>query len=104
VKLREVFMKLRGTELLHDFPLRHPDTRRWVSNWIADVKAATWNGPQDVKNRHATASFLADNIIFFNVKGNDYRMQVKVFYKSGEVLVKWIGTHDEYTKKFIKVK
>jgi len=95
-------MKLRGLELLHEFSRQHPDVRGWIKNWVADVKNVTWKTSQDVKDRHATASFLADNVIFFNVKGNDYRMQVKVLYTSGEVLVKWIGTHEEYTKKFVK--
>jgi mRNA-degrading endonuclease HigB of HigAB toxin-antitoxin module len=35
----------------------------------------------------------------FNVKGNDYRLEVNVAFKSGLVVVKWIGTHAEYDER-----
>ncbi len=97
-------MKLRGLEILYEFSRCHPEARNWINNWVADVKNVTWQTPQDVKNRHSSASIVADNIVFFNVKGNDYRMQVKIYYQSGDVLIRWIGTHEEYTKKFVKGK
>jgi mRNA interferase HigB len=49
-----------------------------------------------MKNRYAAASFLAGNIVIFNIKGNDYRLEVTVAYRTGIVVVDWIGTHAEY--------
>jgi mRNA interferase HigB len=43
--------------------------------------------------------FLKENYVIFNIKGNSYRLVVKVAYNSQTVLVKWIGTHAEYDKK-----
>jgi len=34
----------------------------------------------------------------FNIKGNHYRLVAAVDYKSGIVLVLWLGTHREYDK------
>ena len=44
-------------------------------------------------------NFLADNIVIFNVKGHRYRLEVRVAYNTGIVIVRWAGTHGEYTKR-----
>jgi mRNA interferase HigB len=35
----------------------------------------------------------------FDIKGNSYRLVVKVRYQNGLVVVEWVGTHAEYDKK-----
>jgi mRNA interferase HigB len=45
------------------------------------------------------ASFLPDNLVIFNVKGNHYRLEVQIAYRTGIVVVQWIGTHADYTKR-----
>ena len=42
--------------------------------------------------------FLAGNRVVFNVKGNRYRMDTRVAYRTGVVVVKRIGTHAEYDR------
>jgi mRNA interferase HigB len=90
-------MKLHGMQLLQDFTNRHPFTRSWVQAWVAEVEDATWSIPQDIKNRYRTVSFVGKHVIF-NVKGNDYRMATLVAYQMGIVVVRWIGTHNDYMK------
>jgi len=34
--------------------------------------------------------------VVFNVKGNAYRLEATIAYRSGTVAVEWIGTHREY--------
>ena len=93
-------MKIVGREALVRFCQAHPDCRPWVSTWLAFANGATWNTPQDIKRRYSTASFLAKNVVIFNVRGNTYRMVTTVAYRVGVVVVDWIGTHVEYDKKF----
>lgn len=92
-------MKVVGTDTLHAFTLGHPDCRTWVRNWLAETRATEWSGPQAIKSRYATASFLPDNVVIFNVRGNEYRLEVKVVYPAKFVRVIWIGTHAEYSKR-----
>ena len=77
-------MRLVGREKLDEFSGAHADARPWIANW---------------KRSYASASFLADKVVIFNVKGNSYRLEVQVAYKTGTVVVRWIGTHAEYTKR-----
>jgi mRNA interferase HigB len=92
-------MRLVGREKLDEFVGAHADTRAWIENWIADVETARWLSPQDIKSSYRSASFLAERIVIFNVKGNRFRLEVQVAFNTGLVIMRWIGTHAEYTKR-----
>ena len=93
-------MKLVGREVLEQFCIARPDCRRWVAAWIADVQGNSWQTPQDIKARYASASILANKVVIFNVRGNNYRLVVRIAYGVQVVFVQWIGTHAEYDKKY----
>ncbi len=92
-------MQLLGLLTLEEFKRGHADSRGALEAWRAEVEAAQWSGPQDVKDRFPSASFLAENRVIFNIKGNSYRLVVKVRYQNEIVLIEWIGTHAEYEKQ-----
>ena len=91
-------MQLVGLIKLDAFKKSHADSRGPLDAWQAEVQAVQWNGPQDVKDRYPSASFLADNRVIFNIKGNTYRLGVKVRYQNGLMLIEWIGTPADYDK------
>jgi mRNA interferase HigB len=92
-------MRIAGRDKLDEFAGAHVDARSWIENWIADTETAQWLTPQSIKDSYSSASFLADRVVIFNVKGNHYRLEVQVAYNTGLVVVRWIGTHAEYTKR-----
>jgi mRNA interferase HigB len=92
-------MRLLGKPTLNDFAGAHADIRSTLEAWICEVEAAQWRGPADIKARYPSASFLSDNRVIFNIKGNNYRIETKVSYEVNVVLVTWIGTHAEYSKR-----
>ena len=89
-------MKLVGRNRLDEFCERHPDARSWIENWLADVEAAEWATPHQLKARYSSASVVGGGLTVFNVKGNSYRLEATVAYRTGTVVVLWIGTHSEY--------
>lgn len=92
-------MQLLGLPKLEAFKRSHADSRGPLDTWRVEVEGAQWAGPQDIKDRYPSASFLADNRVIFNIKGNTYRLVVKARYQNGIVLVEWIGTHADYDKQ-----
>ena len=42
------------------------------------------------------ASFVANDRVVFNIKGNPYRLVVVVIYKHGVVYIRFVGIHEEY--------
>lgn len=95
-------MQLVGLLKLDAFKRTHADSRGPLDAWQTEVESARWNGSQEIKNRYPSASFLADNRVIFNIKGNTYRLVVKARYQNGIVLIEWIGTHAEYDKQDLK--
>ena len=94
-------MKLFGKSRLTAFIQGYPDAKSWIEAWIAEVEYVSWRTPQDIKNRYGSASFLANNVVIFNVKGNAYRLAVQFAYKTGNATALKVGTHAEYdTWKF----
>ena len=91
-------MQLTGRLKLDAFKKTHANCRGPLDAWLKEVEKASWSRPQDIKNRYPNASFLADNRVIFNTKGNSYRLLVKVRYQNGIVLIEWVGTHAEYNK------
>ena len=92
-------MLIVGRQKLSDFVDAHADARSWIENWIADAEQAHWRTPQDIKNVYASISFLSGNVVIFNVRGNHYRLEVQLSYNTHVVIVRWAGTHAEYTKR-----
>jgi mRNA interferase HigB len=91
-------MKVVGRGILSTFAQQHADVRTQVNAWLGEVLEAEWSSPTDVKSRYPSASFLADNQVVFNLKGNSYRLLVKILYRRSTVLIKRIGTHAEYNR------
>lgn len=76
----------------------HGDAEQPLKAWYAMAKAASWSDPSEIKAKFATASFLANNRVVFNISGNKYRLVVKVEYAIKAVYIRFIGSHAEYDK------
>lgn len=64
--------------------------------WFKEVEKASWKSPAEVKKLYGSADFIGDGRIVFNIGGNKYRLVVWVKYSIELVLIKWVGTHEEY--------
>lgn len=92
-------MRVLGLDLLVDFSKKHANSKSQLDAWYAETKAASWSTTHDIKQRYSSADFLPNNRVIFNIKGNDYRLVVQVRYQNGIVIIEWLGTHAEYSKK-----
>ena len=91
-------MRVISRKTLREFWEKHPDARQPLQAWYADVKHATWTSPTDIKSIYQNASFLANNRVVFNIKGNRYRIIVVAQYHYELVYIRFIGTHKEYDR------
>ena len=91
-------MNIISKRTLVQFYEKHPQAKTPLEVWHQDAKKAQWKTPDDIKKIYSNASFLEDNRVVFNIKGNDYRLVVHIDYLRKIVRVKFIGTHSEYDK------
>jgi len=91
-------MNIISKRTLVQFYEKHPQAKTPLEVWHLDTRKAEWKTPDDIKKMYSNASFLEDNRVVFNIKGNDYRLVVHIDYLRKIVRVKFIGTHAEYDK------
>ena|ERR1700691_3611965 len=66
-----------------------------ISEWHKVAKCATWASLIDVRRVYPHADFV-DPYTVFNIKGNAYRLIVKIEYRWQMIFVKYLIPHNEY--------
>mgnify|MGYP003382155712 CR=1 FL=1 len=89
-------MRVISKKPLREFWERHVDARAALQAWYEDALRTEWRTPSDIKSSYANASIIGDNRVVFNIRGNDYRLVVKVHYDRGHVYIRFVGTHHAY--------
>jgi mRNA interferase HigB len=77
---------------------KYMNSQNALEVWHDEARKSTWRSPADIKAKYAHASILKNNRVIFNIKGNDYRLVVRINYDYGIVYIRFIGTHKQYDK------
>lgn len=91
-------MKVISIRKLRDFWSKPncQDSEQQLRAWYAEAKKADWKTPNDIKKRYKSASFLVNNRVIFNIKGNSYRLIVAIKYEFKIIYIRFVGTHKQY--------
>ena len=89
-------MRIIARKALREFWQKHPSSKGALEAWYADTNKAKWLSPADIRNVYRNASFLANNRVIFDIKGNHYRIVAAINYAFGIVYIRFVGTHKEY--------
>ncbi len=91
-------MRVIAVKALQQFWKTHADVEQSLKAWYKEAVEADWQELNDIKKRYPSADILPGNRVVFNIKGNQYRLIVKIHYNRSIVFVRFIGTHAEYDK------
>lgn len=89
-------MHIVSLKALRSFWAVHPDAEQPLRAWHAISRRAQWRTPTDIRADYGNVSFVGNNRVVFNIKGNDYRLIVLVEYRKGKLFIRFVGTHREY--------
>lgn len=89
-------MRVIAVSTLREFWETHPQAKEPLQAWYHEAVSAKWETPADIKAQYRNASFVGNNRVVFNIKGNDYRLVVAVLYRGGVLYIKFVGTHAAY--------
>jgi mRNA interferase HigB len=89
-------LRIVAKKILRSFWEKYPDNEQQLTTWYRETGKSEWGSPNDIKKNYPSASIIAGNRVVFNIKGNNYRLIVKVNYDYGMVWVRFIGTHADY--------
>lgn len=80
---------------------RQRDADKWLNNWWRIAKAERWSSIHDVQAVYPRTDQVSCCLVF-NVRGNKYRLVVRVAYANewsgGTLWIKHFLTHAEYDK------
>jgi len=82
---------------LKEAATRHADLEAPLDTWYRSAKKAQWKSLTDVRKTYPHADAVREYTVF-NIKGNTYRLIVKINYDTGRVFIRHILTHAEYSR------
>lgn len=91
-------MRVIAKAILRNFWNKHPDIEQQLKSWYLEASKSAWKKPDDIKKEYPSASFIGNDRIVFNIKGNNYRLIVKINYQYQMIWIRFIGTHSEYDR------
>src|SRR5690606_9473698 len=91
-------LRVIAKKTLRDFWKVHPDCEQQLKSWFQEASNAHWTRPRQIKADYPSASFISDNRVVFNIKGNNYRLIVRINYDYQIIWIRFIGTHAQYDK------
>ena len=89
-------MRIIARRTLREFWTQHPDAEEPLLAWYREVEKEDWGTPAKVKEKYRSASIVGHDRAVFNIKGNNYRLVVRIAYGFGIVYIRFVGTHAEY--------
>lgn len=90
-------MRIINIKKLQEFAQEHASARDALYAWYDDVVNANWNNPTELAQRYGW-DVVSGTRAIFKIKGNDYRLVVKINYSLQAIDIRFIGTHSEYNK------
>ena len=91
-------MRVISKKILREFWEKHSDSEQQLKSWFQETSNAEWNSPNDIKIEYPSASILSNNRVVFNIKGNKYRLIVRINYDYKMAWIRFVRTHAEYDK------
>ena len=90
-------MRIISKKALRQFWERHAAAEQPFLAWCKEVEQADWETPARVVDRFPKASIVRNDRVVFRF-GGGYRIVTLVLYRKRLVLVRFVGTHDEYER------
>jgi mRNA interferase HigB len=91
-------MHVISRKALRDAEEKHADLKGPLGTWFKVAKKAEWKNIEEVRKTYRDTDPVGPYTVF-NIKGNSYRLVVKIEYEFALIFVKQVLTHAEYDKK-----
>ena len=91
-------MRVVTPRVLNEYAKKMPQSKIPLLYWYKIITQSNWNSLNEVKKDFNSVDYVGNNRYVFNIKGNDFRIVVIILFVSQKAYVRFIGTHNEYTK------
>lgn len=90
-------MSVISRRTLREYWVNHADSEEALKTWFTNAKKASWRNLVDVQRTYSNAEAVGDYTVF-NIKGNKYRLIVRIEYRLQIIFIRDVLTHARYNK------
>lgn len=83
---------------IREYTDRHTDVEDQLNNWYILVEKSDWANFNEMRQLFNSVDAVGNDLYVFNIKGNAYRLIVRIIFRVRTVYIKFVGTHKEYDK------
>lgn len=91
-------MRVHNLKTLREFWGKHKDAEGALRVWFKTAEEASWSSFSDLRKSFGTADVIRGNRAVVNIKGNKYRLVLKINYDWKIAYIRFIGTHADYDR------
>lgn len=78
--------------------VQFPIAKTALLTWYYQFSKQIFKDFNKLKEVYGNASIVADNRVIFNIKGNDFRLIVRINFQKSVSYIIWFGPHQVYDK------
>lgn len=83
---------------IREFVDSNPDSEDSLNNWYTTMDKADFANFNELRKMFGSIDAVGRDLYVFNIRGNHYRLIVRIIFRVGTVYIKFVGTHKEYDK------
>jgi mRNA interferase HigB len=83
---------------IREFIEEHADAEDALNNWYVFAEKADWANFNELRSDFGSADAVGNDLYVFNIRGNRYRLVVRIIFKVRTVFIKFVGTHEAYDR------
>jgi len=89
-------MRVIAKSTLRDYWMKNKECEQALLSWYKIVIKAKWLNFNEVKNQFGSCKIVGIDRIVFKIKGNNFRLIIKISFKNQLIWIRFLGTHSEY--------
>lgn len=89
-------MRIVAKSTLRDYWTVNKNAEQALLSWYKVANKAKWSNFNELKQQFGTCKVIGNDRIVFKIKGNNYRLIIKISFENQLIWIRFIGTHSEY--------
>jgi mRNA interferase HigB len=95
-------MVVVGLHHVAAFVQRHPECRQELSELVRELEKVPFANPDKFRDRYPSCKVLDGRIVVFKIRGNRYRLSMRVAYNTQIATILAMETHADYDRRRLR--
>lgn len=83
---------------IREFADEHKEVEDQLNNWYRMAEKSDWANFNELRQFFNSVDAVGNDLYVFNIKGNQYRLIVRIIFRVRTIYIKFVGTHKEYDR------